>query len=32
LLYPIKISAGPSEEQELESFPSSSKSGNVDLI
>ncbi|XP_061948467.1 vacuolar protein sorting 38 isoform X3 [Populus nigra] len=27
LLYPIKISAGPSEEQELESFPSSSKSG-----
>ncbi|CAK7328438.1 unnamed protein product [Dovyalis caffra] len=28
LLYPIKISAGPSEEQELESFPSSSRSGN----
>ncbi|XP_073262102.1 vacuolar protein sorting 38 isoform X2 [Populus alba] len=28
LLYPIKISVGPSEEQELESFPSSSKSGN----
>ncbi|KAJ6866419.1 UV radiation resistance-associated gene protein isoform X2 [Populus alba x Populus x berolinensis] len=27
LLYPIKISVGPSEEQELESFPSSSKSG-----
>ena len=32
LLYPIKISVGPSEEQELESFPSSSKSGNVALI
>ncbi|XP_024026756.1 UV radiation resistance-associated gene protein isoform X2 [Morus notabilis] len=28
LLYPVKISAGPKQEQELESFPSSSKSGN----
>ncbi|XP_037492638.1 UV radiation resistance-associated gene protein isoform X2 [Jatropha curcas] len=28
LLYPVKISAGPSEEQELESFPSTSRSGN----
>ncbi|OAY28274.1 UV radiation resistance-associated gene protein isoform X1 [Manihot esculenta] len=28
LLYPVKISAGPSEEQELDSFPSTSKSGN----
>ncbi|KAL5542640.1 hypothetical protein UlMin_010350 [Ulmus minor] len=27
LLYPIKISAGPTQEQELESFPSSSKTG-----
>lgn len=27
LLYPVKISAGPKQEQELESFPSSSKSG-----
>lgn len=31
LLYPIKISAGPSEEQELESFPSSS-TGSMALI
>ncbi|KAJ6683658.1 hypothetical protein OIU85_007355 [Salix viminalis] len=29
LLYPIKISAGPSEEQELESFPSSSTGNYV---
>lgn len=28
MLYPVKISAGPRQEQELESFPSSSKSGN----
>ncbi|XP_015574034.1 UV radiation resistance-associated protein isoform X2 [Ricinus communis] len=28
LLFPVKISAGPSEEQELESFPNTSKSGN----
>lgn len=28
MLYPVKISAGPWQEQELESFPSSSKSGN----
>ncbi|KAJ4846022.1 hypothetical protein Tsubulata_002537 [Turnera subulata] len=28
MLYPIKISAGPTEEQELESFPNSSRSGN----
>ncbi|XP_050216099.1 vacuolar protein sorting 38 isoform X2 [Mercurialis annua] len=28
LLYPVKISAGPSEDQELEAFPSTSKSGN----
>ena len=27
LLYPVKITAGPTQEQELESFPSSSKSG-----
>lgn len=29
LLYPVKISAGPSEEQELDSFPSTSKSGDM---
>lgn len=28
LLYPVKISVGPAEEQELELFPSSGKSGN----
>ncbi|KAJ8755446.1 hypothetical protein K2173_019244 [Erythroxylum novogranatense] len=28
LLYPVKITAGPSEEQELESFPNSGTSGN----
>ena len=27
LLYPVKISAGTTQDQELESFPSSSKSG-----
>jgi hypothetical protein len=27
LLYPVKISVGPAEEQELELFPSSSRSG-----
>ncbi|KAH7573027.1 hypothetical protein JRO89_XS03G0053500 [Xanthoceras sorbifolium] len=28
LLYPVKIVVGPKQEQELESFPSSSRSGN----
>lgn len=28
LLYPVKISVGPAQEQELELFPSSSKSGS----
>ena len=27
LLYPVKISVGPAEEQELELFPSSIRSG-----
>jgi NH3-dependent NAD+ synthetase len=29
LLYPVKISVGPAQEQELELFPSSNKSGMV---
>ncbi|XP_015887449.1 vacuolar protein sorting 38 isoform X2 [Ziziphus jujuba] len=28
LLYPVKISSGPTQDRELESFPSSSRSGN----
>lgn len=28
LLYPVKISVGKAQEQELESFPSSTRSGN----
>ena len=29
LLYPVKILVGPAQEQELESYPSSSRLGNV---
>lgn len=32
LLYPVKIVVGPAEEQELESYPSSSRLGNVLVV
>lgn len=32
LLYPVKISVGPAQEQELELFPSSSRSGICYLV
>ena len=32
LLYPVKILVGPAQEQELESYPGSSKLGNVLVV
>ncbi|XP_062165642.1 vacuolar protein sorting 38 isoform X3 [Alnus glutinosa] len=32
LLYPVKISVGPAQEQELELFPSSNKSGLIQVL
>lgn len=30
-LYPVKILVGPKQEQELESFPSGNRSGNLQV-